>query len=81
MRISWVLAGVIFMGMLYVLVNLEPEPPVYQVVKVSDNVKVEHLEKRIDELQRSLKAYEDKVDDLSAAFIRHHGNYPRKVRK
>ena len=79
MKISWILACVIFIGT-FAGVVMNPFADLVETY-VSRNVKIENLEKKINELQKSLKAYEDRVDDLSAAYIRQHGNYPRRIRK
>lgn len=38
------------------------------------------LEKKVAALEKHLSAYEDKLNDLSVAFIDHHGDYPRRMR-
>lgn len=40
---------------------------------------VERAQIKIRELEKHLIAYEHKVDDLSVAFINHHGDYPRRI--
>ncbi len=42
---------------------------------------IQNLQKQIEDLRKDLKAYRYKIDDLSQAFIRHHGNYPRTIIK
>ncbi len=42
---------------------------------------IQNLRKQIQILRREIKAYKYKIDDLSQAFIRHHGNYPRTIIK
>jgi len=53
-----------------------------QIEKEKEMRKVEFivLREEIDSLEKHLQAYEDKVDDLSVAFINHHGNYPRRIK-
>jgi len=47
----------------------------------SEMVRLRARVKEIDALRADLKAYESKVNDLSQAYIRHHGEYPRTQRR
>lgn len=69
----------VFMGLW--LASIERDTACLALAVKAANERVADIEETSERTRRRLDAYADKVDDLSVAFINHHGSFPRRVSK